>query len=152
MKTKDNWTYICRATMARKYIVASVAMVRITAESLSTLVFRNVHQATTRNADRSRCFPWLATLGIYASGRNDHGCSPSTVPIAVGTGLRLGGICAITTHASKVLRGIGIFGSSMYPVGLVRVVERATVYFVTARAPKYNPINLFLRVNAYTLR
>ena len=43
--------------MARKYIVASVAIVRITAENLNTLIFRKVHQATTRNADRSKWFP-----------------------------------------------------------------------------------------------
>ena len=53
MRTKDIWEYICRATIARKYIVASVAIVRITAENLNTLIFLKVHQATTRNADRS---------------------------------------------------------------------------------------------------
>jgi len=57
MRTKDSWVYSCRATIARKYIVTSVAIVRTTAESLSTLKWRNVHQATTRKADRSKCFP-----------------------------------------------------------------------------------------------
>ena len=42
--------------MARKYIVASVMIVRTTAENLSALILWNMHQATTTKADRSRCF------------------------------------------------------------------------------------------------
>ena len=57
MKAKDSVQYTCIVTMARKYIVASVAIVRITTESLSALILRKMHQATTRNADRSGCFP-----------------------------------------------------------------------------------------------
>jgi len=56
MRTKDSGPYICRATMTKKYIVASAAIVRITAENLNTLISRKVHQATTANADRSRRF------------------------------------------------------------------------------------------------
>jgi len=54
MKAKHSWMYICRATIARKYIVPSVTIVRTTAESLSAPILWYVHQAMTRNADSSR--------------------------------------------------------------------------------------------------
>ena len=53
--------------MARKYMVASVAIVRSNVENLNTFVSRKVHQATTANADRSRSFHSSAILGFYAS-------------------------------------------------------------------------------------
>ena len=56
MKTKDSVEHTCAVTMARKYIVLSVAIVRITSESLSAPILWKMHQATTMNADRSRCF------------------------------------------------------------------------------------------------
>ena len=54
VRTKESWTYTCIATMARKYIVASATIVRITAESLSVLILWYVYQATTRNAESSK--------------------------------------------------------------------------------------------------
>jgi len=53
MRLKDSWMYICAATMARKYTVASVTKVRINAENLRVLLLRYIYQTTTRNADRS---------------------------------------------------------------------------------------------------
>ena len=43
------------AIIARKYIVASAAIVRIKAENLSVLLLRYVYRAITRNTDSSRC-------------------------------------------------------------------------------------------------
>jgi len=57
MRTMDNWMYVCAATMTRKYIVASVTIVRTNAENLSVLLLRYVHQTMTTNADNSRCSP-----------------------------------------------------------------------------------------------
>ena len=65
MGTKDSWIYTCRATIARKYIVASVTIVRITAENLSVLISRYAHQAMTRNADNS-------TVRSMISDPRDH--------------------------------------------------------------------------------
>ena len=62
MKTKDNWTYTCKATIARKYIVASVTTVRTTAETLSVPTLRYAHQAMTRNAERSKFLPAISNL------------------------------------------------------------------------------------------
>lgn len=56
MKMNDNWEYICRATMAKKYTVASVMIVRTTAENLSALILWKMHQEMMMNADRSVCF------------------------------------------------------------------------------------------------
>ena len=50
--------------MARKYNVESVAIVRITTESLSALIPWKMHQTTTMNADRSRCFRLSAILWV----------------------------------------------------------------------------------------
>ena len=59
--------------MARKYIVASATIVRITAENLSVFIFRYAHQATTRNADRSELiFLMISNSGkSYANGRQE---------------------------------------------------------------------------------
>ena len=43
------------ASMTRKYIVASVTIVRMTVENLSVLRLRYVHHTMTRNADTSEC-------------------------------------------------------------------------------------------------
>jgi len=53
-RAKLSWIYICRATIARKYIVASATMVRTTAENLNVVTLRYAHQTTTRNADTSK--------------------------------------------------------------------------------------------------
>ena len=42
--------------MAKKYMVASVMIVRTTAENLGALMLWKMHQAMTTKADRSRCF------------------------------------------------------------------------------------------------
>jgi len=71
MKIKDNSTYVCMATIARKYIVASVTIVRINTENLSELLMRYVYQTIARNADSSRSSPlstpWRFVLTIGTS-------------------------------------------------------------------------------------
>ena len=57
MTLKDIWIYVCTATIAKKYIVASEAIVRTNAENLSAALSRYVYKAMTRNADRSKCTP-----------------------------------------------------------------------------------------------
>jgi hypothetical protein len=64
MRLKDSWIYVCMATTAMKYIVASAAIVRTNAENLSALLLRYVYQTMTRNADRSKCSPRSVILGI----------------------------------------------------------------------------------------
>ena len=50
--------------MARKYIVASLIILRTNAENPSVLFSRYVYQMMTRNADSSKCFPRSAFLGV----------------------------------------------------------------------------------------
>lgn len=61
-RAKVSWIYICRAIIARKYIVASATMVRMTADILSVPILRHANQATTRNADSSECFSTIRNL------------------------------------------------------------------------------------------
>ena len=53
--------------MARKYIVASATIVRITAEILSVLILRDTHQAMTRNADNSKISRVQPLSGFHPS-------------------------------------------------------------------------------------
>jgi hypothetical protein len=64
MRLKDSWIYVCMATIARKYIVASATIVRTNAESLSALLLQYVYQTMTRNADSSKCSPRSVIRGI----------------------------------------------------------------------------------------
>ena len=57
MRIKDSWTYTYIVTVARKYIMPSVTIVRTTAENLSASMLWYAHQAMTMNADGSRCLP-----------------------------------------------------------------------------------------------
>jgi len=74
--------------------------------------------------------------------------SPNTVPSALGRYLNWN--CATIGH--KLRASIGTAGSSKSVAGLTKGDARATANLTAARVPKYNPTNLFLRVNAYTLR
>jgi len=79
-----------------------------------------------------------------------HGYSPNVVASALETGLNRS--CGVTRHALKVSSGMGIWGRMEISTGLARPDARPMAYLVTARVPKYTAMNLFLRVNAYTLR
>ena len=77
-----------------------------------------------------------------------HDYSPSTVPMALGRYLNSN--CATIGH--KLKASIGTGGRSKRVAGLTKGDASATANLTAARVPKYNPINLFLRVNAYTLK
>ena len=72
MNVKDNSTYVCMATIARKYIVASATIVRTNAENLSELLRWDVYITMTTNADNSKRFLlstryFTLTVGASAS-------------------------------------------------------------------------------------
>jgi hypothetical protein len=85
MRLKDSWTYVCTATITRKYIVASVTIVRNNAENLGVLLFRYVYQTITRNADKSKRSSSSGILRIlHQQPGTERNHVPNAVPIEFG--------------------------------------------------------------------
>jgi len=126
VRLKDSWTYVWRATIARKYIVASVTIVRIKAENLSVLLFRYVYQTMMRNADNSKRFqrPTRRVLG--------HHHSPNAVAMEFGTNLNWRSMTV--TH--KCVASTGIGGKFAIVGGLMNAVASDMVNLANASVPK----------------
>jgi len=146
MKTKDSSTYVCMATMTRKYIVASVMIVRTNAENLSELLRWEVYQMMTMNADNSK-YPAQYSLAFYINEQNESGRVPKTVPIEFGTNMSWRSILTGHRPAPPIRSG----GRVMMVGGWRTDTASDMVILANIRVPKYDASILFLKVITYTL-
>ena len=146
MKTKDSSTYVCMATIARKYIVASVTIVRINTENFSELLMRYVYQTMARNADNSRGSRSVIPA-FHVNDRNECNYVPNAVPIEFG--INISWRSMLTSH--KLKGSIGTRGRAVIFGGLIKAVTKGEAILVNIRAPRYTASVLFLKVIAYTL-